>query len=107
MVQAVLRLQELGVKEIKIKLEYRQTCFPDPDMESGLYDSAKISFECYYRECKKLRDNGAAKLDLEPVIKEMLAQGITHKSGDIMCFLGDDSCKNKLFYDITIDEFCF
>lgn len=93
----------LGGNKIKINLEYRQTCFPDPDMESGLYNSTNISFDCYYRECKKLKDYGNAKLDLEPVIKEMLCQGITHKKGEIMCFLGDSTCKNKLFYEIKLE----
>ena len=68
-----------------------------------MYASTKIVFDCYYRECKKLKDYGNAKLDLEPVIKEMLCQGITHKKGEIMCFLGDSTCKNKLFYEIKLE----
>ena len=99
-----MTVYELGGNRIKIYLEYRQTCFPDPDMESRVYASTSIFFDCFYRECKKLRDYGAAKLDLQPIIKEMLVHGIMHKNGEIMCFLGDSTCQNKLFYDIVIEQ---
>ncbi|ACV63678.1 hypothetical protein Dtox_2922 [Desulfofarcimen acetoxidans DSM 771] len=73
-------------------------------METKIYSSANISFDCFFRECNKLKETGAGKLNLEPVIKEMLSQGVTRKNGDIMCLLGDSTCKNKLFYDITIEK---
>ena len=69
-----------------------------------MYTSTSIFFDCFYRECKKLRDYGAAKLDLEPVINEMLSQSITRKNGEIMCLWGDSTCQNKLFYNIVIEQ---
>ena len=89
---------------IKIYVNFRQTCFPDPEMEELIYSSANISFECFSRDCTRLREQGAGKLDLEPVIKTMLQEGIKQKSGEITCALADITCKNKLYFAIVLKQ---
>lgn len=87
---------------MKIHIYYRQTCFPDPDMEELISATADISFVCFSRDCTRLREQGAGKLDLEPVIRAMLQEGIRRKNGEVICALADCTCKNKLVFAISV-----
>lgn len=69
---------------MKIHIYYRQTYFPDPDMEELFCSTANISFVCFFRDCTRHREQGAGKLDLEPVIRAMLQEGIRQRKGEVI-----------------------
>ncbi|WP_159426183.1 hypothetical protein [Desulfolucanica intricata] len=73
-------------------------------METTSFFSTKVIFDCFSRDCTRLKDQGAGKLDLEPIIKAMIAEGIMQKEGELTCSLADTTCKNKLIFNISLKD---